>query len=488
MLRTASCDKTGTVFLGQNYVYRTIVKSEVQNVKEVLKLLGEETEGLVETEIVDIEKLPIEFADEKPSFLLRHRRVEAISYPHEWCALMLRDAALFQLSLISKLYQKDLFFKDCHPLNILFERGQPIFVDYTSIVTETMLFSEEFLNANKKRTINFTPSSYIDCIEEIFIRMFMPYFSKPLLFYAFGERSKARERVENTTLNASTDSILLRQIFPKSLSISKLSKLACLFRFYFFERSTFLMLRRSKNLPRFLSKLKRFISSLPVSVGKSSYSDYYQEKSENQDYSYSEDWNEKQTNVFEAINSKRINTVLDVACNTGWFSKMAERHGKFVKAFDVDEACVELLYREVRDRKLNILPLVLDFTNLTKDRFSIYDGNPVLINAADRLRSDSVIALGILHHLVLGLGLRVGDIIKYLDNLSIKQVVLEFIELDDQKITDEPEFFTEYFKDKSVANDYNLENVLLSLENLGFEITVKSSFPSTRKILVCNKI
>ena len=90
---------------------------------------------------------------------------------------------------------------------------------------------------------------------------------------------------------------------------------------------------------------------------------------------------------------------------------MAEKINKSVIAFDIDEGCIEHLYKHVKDNKSDVLPLVMNFTELTKDRFSIHDGNTVIMSAESRFKSDSVIVLGIIHHLVLGLGLSLNQVL-----------------------------------------------------------------------------
>jgi SAM-dependent methyltransferase len=230
-----------------------------------------------------------------------------------------------------------------------------------------------------------------------------------------------------------------------------------------------------------------YIRNFPVAIGGSAYSAYYQQKGEDQDWVYSDSWNTKQKSVHEALSSPEIHSVLDVACNTGWFACMAEKLGKSVVAFDIDEGCIETLYSRVRQSHLNVLPLVMNFTQLTQDRYSIHDGNKVLINARQRLRSDSVIALGIIHHLVLGLGLTFDLVLDSLTALCGKQLVIEFVDPDDAMIRDEPSFFPAYFKNRDLLSDYNMHTLIGLLEARGFDVRVGASYPETRKMLVCNR-
>ena len=241
-----------------------------------------------------------------------------------------------------------------------------------------------------------------------------------------------------------------------------------------------------KNITIFYAEMHALVSNLKVEVFNSAYSNYYELKGENNAWVYSESWNDKQKSVYDSLNKPGIESVLDVACNTGWFAILANMLGKRVVAFDIDEGCIEVLYAKVKKDQLNILPLVLNFTEMTQDRFSIVDGKKVLINAAQRLCSDSVIALGIIHHLTLGLGLSFIEILDKLMPLCRKQLVIEFIDPSDEMIQSEASFFPAYFNDRSIISSYNMQTLTSLIETHGFEVSVRSSHPATRKILVCN--
>src|SRR5262249_12313568 len=53
---------------------------------------------------------------------------------HEWCAPMLKDAALAILDLLLELDSLGLTLKDGHPWNVLFDAHKPVYVDLTSII------------------------------------------------------------------------------------------------------------------------------------------------------------------------------------------------------------------------------------------------------------------------------------------------------------------------------------------------------------------
>ena len=65
--------------------------------------------------------------------ILRHSTIPFVSYPHEWCGAMLRDAALLTLDLEIELCRNGLTLQDGHPWNVLFQGAEGRFVDFGSI-------------------------------------------------------------------------------------------------------------------------------------------------------------------------------------------------------------------------------------------------------------------------------------------------------------------------------------------------------------------
>lgn len=490
MLKMASCDRQSAVFIGENAVYRMVYIGHEDSVLQVLREV-DDINGIVATEICNDKELLATLPSESHKLVLKHKKIEFISYPHEWCASMLKDAALFHLELSQKMITKKFFLKDAHPWNILFEKGRPVFVDFTSIVAKDLLFCETYLDANQVREKDSDEVRLAWLFKEIFEKMYTPYFLQALCGYAFGQHSEVRKMIELTTLNASSSTITLRNCFPRIQRMRQIPRLIMrcfgLLRFQMQIKNITNRLIREKNITRFHVGIYALVNNLNVDIANTSYSNYYELKGEDNTWAYSESWNDKQKSVYDALNKPEIKSVLDVACNTGWFAILAEILGKRVVAFDIDEGCIEILYSKVKKNKLDILPLVLSFNNMTQDRYSIVDGKKVLINATQRLCSDSVIALGIIHHLALGLGLSFNKILDKLIALSRKQLVIEFVDLSDEMIQSEPSFFPAYYNDRSIGSDYNMQTLISLIELHGFDVSVKPSYPETRTILVCSR-
>ena len=65
--------------------------------------------------------------------ILEHRRIAFASYPQEWPAVLLHEAATLTLDFCEELLPEGLGLKDATPYNILFENSRPILVDCLSI-------------------------------------------------------------------------------------------------------------------------------------------------------------------------------------------------------------------------------------------------------------------------------------------------------------------------------------------------------------------
>ncbi|MCP4963467.1 MAG: hypothetical protein GY925_29890 [Actinomycetia bacterium] len=90
---------------------------------------------LIESEIVEVAGLDADL-------VVEHRQIPHLTYPHEWCDEMLRDAALLQLDLNLSLHRAGLVSGDAHPLNVVFDATRPVFVDLGSIEERAELETE----------------------------------------------------------------------------------------------------------------------------------------------------------------------------------------------------------------------------------------------------------------------------------------------------------------------------------------------------------
>src|SRR4029079_18055617 len=139
------------------------------------------------------------------------------TYPHEWAASMLKDAALLHVQLFLDLGARGLTLKDWHPYNILFEGTTPRFIDFTSIIPIEELPSQAYL---KKAAPAPRQAWRWDAIALAMYRMYRitcePYFIIPMMMMQRGRHAVARQRLIETALNSGNSAITRGEAFAGS--------------------------------------------------------------------------------------------------------------------------------------------------------------------------------------------------------------------------------------------------------------------------------
>jgi len=424
--------------------------------------------------------------------ILEHERIQFITYPHEWSPSMLKDAALFHIDLFVELEKFHLTLKDWHPCNILFQGTHPIFVDFLSIIPIGQLENEQYLNPPK------TPlffdrlwdirSKYL---YEMYRMMYIPYFLLPILLMSQKEFKIARSRIFETTLNASNSVINSQDVFKFNI-IRKV--------FYEFREllKIISLINKRPDKQYFFAKLRDELRYFDVKPESSSYSSYYLLKNEDYDFEHTCSWTNKQRVIHSALQQLKPDTVLDIACNTGWFSILAAKNASYVIAIDIDETCIDNLYEYAKEKDLPILPLVMDISKLKEEVFPHVKGEeiyqkrigeniPLLISAEKRLQCDMVLVLALIHHLVLGQNFNFTKIMDTITPLTKKFLIIEFVAKNDNLILGDPGFFSAYKANPDSFDWYTIENLVSELKIRYKSIEIIDSYPETRKIIICKK-
>lgn len=422
--------------------------------------------------------------------VLEHEKAPFISYPHEWSALMLKDAALFHLDLFRQLAPYGLTIKDMHPQNVVFDGARPVFVDFASLIPLDDLTSQQYLEPAAR-------TGLISClwdrqglfVHEMYRRMFEPYLLLPLEMMAQGRHARARERMLATTLNASREVITRNEVFGRYTSA----------RFAFEARDRLRKLSLvggDARKTRFFRRLRNDVEALDVWPPESGYASYYEEKDEAFGFEPNDAWNAKQHTIFRVLDRLRAKTVLDLAGNTGWFAILAAKVGANVVSFDIDEACADVLYERAKRDTLPVLSLVLDSTKPTPDVPALEyedepkhygDEAPLLLAATRRLKCELVMALAIVHHLALGQNRSFPEIVDMLDGFTGSHLAVEFVDKMDELIVAEREFFPAYKANAAAFGWYTEQNLVDELRKHFQRVEVLPSHPESRTILLCSR-
>jgi len=403
---------------------------------------------------------------------LKHEKY-TISYPCEWSANMFKNAVVLHLELFLKLDEYGLTLKDAMPNNIVFDFTKPVFIDFLSILKIEDLKYENWFSSITNASNNISRVT-------VFEKMFFSFILIPFVLFGRKNYMQAREMLSDRACN------VIGCKMPTWHDLFIKSKNQSLFNIYL-ENFKIYKIYKFKSKNKFLNFCKKnleFVKSINVTPNKSDYLLYYENKKENFSFQDYDSWKNKQKNVFKILKNLKPKTVLDLGANSGWFSILAEKNGSQVISTDIDESCVDDLYIYSKKNNLNILSLLLSFKDLSKQIYGI-ENKVLFLKAQDRFQSDLVLCLALFHHLTLGEGMGIDKIFEILSILSLKTLVLEFINLEDNLIKNEPTFFKNLNKYSTV--EYNLDNVIKIGLKFFKSFDVLDSHPDTRKLIVFNK-
>jgi len=468
-------DEHGEVSDAGHVVHRTIrqdYKAEVARLYRAYRDGNLAAKGIVDTVLLDDGDL-------------EHRKL-VTSYPFEWPANMYKDAVLFHLGLFTELDKSGLTLKDALPSNILFDHTTPVFVDFLSLVRRENLGEAAWLGAE----------GYADPRFAVARKMLLPYMILPLLFMARGDYRTARDLLSWRSCNCEGTppawSELLRptrrpdpigfRSYLRSLGVAA-EMLPARYGARWRGPGTF---------PALVRTLQQRVQPADVTPPLSAYSSYYDEKKEAHSFVDESGFLPKQKAVHDLFRARAPRTVLDLGANTGWYSVLAAQSGASVIAMEEDESCVDILYRRAKRQRLKILPLKISFGDLTKTIHCARNLAPApgasdaLYRAAvERLGAELVLALGILHHLVLGEARTLDAVFKLLGMLAARTLVLEFVALDDEKIVEEPGFFPNLARFDT--STYNLALVRDAGLRHFARVKLLASHPASRMLLVFDR-
>ncbi|GJM24251.1 MAG: 50S ribosomal protein L11 methyltransferase [Phycisphaerae bacterium] len=336
--------------------------------------------------------------------VLHHERVPFISYPYEWSPGMLADAALCTLDLQLRLMSGGYNLKDATAYNVQFIGSQPVFVDVTSI--ESVQRKDVWTALDQFYRMFLYPlllSHYGRCQSK-------PYFLSHLDGMEPDDVQRCIGRV-----SALRPGLLLDLWLPCQLKRWANRKPNQLRHQVDVNRDD------TKPLEINLKRLRHKIQKLAEK--RHSGGTWLGYENDNCYDEAAEDL--KRTFVERHLTGNRPARVLDIGCNTGAYSRLAAESGAAVVALDSDTACIDNLYRNARDNRLNILPLVMNIANPSP---GIGFRNIERQSFLDRASFDCVLALALIHHLHITANLPLDSIRDLLADLTEDVLIIEFIE------------------------------------------------------------
>lgn len=344
----------------------------------------------------------------KCSVVVEHERVAFPSFPYEWSPCMLYEAGRLTLDLANSLLPEGLGLKDATPYNILFRGPHPILVDVLSV--------------ERRTSCDATWLAYSQ-----FMRMFVlplllnKYFRWPLADVFLTRRDGVEpqdvymvcswlQRIWSPFLTAVSLPVWLMKQRQNEVGIYQKKLLGSA------EKASFILASQFKSLHRTLD-------TVTPEVRQSHWTEYMQGNN-----NYSAEQSAQKARFVEAVLTEVAPPkVLDVGCNTGYFSMLAARSGASVVAVDYDPAVIDRVWRQACKEKYDILPLVV---NLTRPSPAMGWRNAEYSSFIERAKEhfDMVFMLAVIHHMMVTEGIPLPEIIELANDLTNRYLIVEYID------------------------------------------------------------
>jgi SAM-dependent methyltransferase len=459
-------DPSARVFEWRGEIYRAIHPSHVAfwqdlfdngTVRELIR-----DKLLVSSEVTELESDP-------GTLVVHHKKVPVVSYCFEWSPGMLKKAALLTLDLCIRLAEKELTLQDAHPWNVLFEGPIPVFIDLGSITPA-------------RQDIIWAP-----------YQQFCNFFLFPLYLYSANCDRLARWLLRDYLYGVTEDDALAA--LPSSFKLLHPGRtfriwgprLIAKALHYLPQpwRDQFLSFAQAANSNlvhigvriKFLESLRKDIETLKFDRRRSQWTDYYETVDKNYfatDISPGE-WHLKQQAVNRLITELAPRSVLDVGANTGQYAMLAASSGARVIACDLDVPAVDICYREACRKRLDLLPLVSNVFSVSPFPGR---GGVAYPPATTRFRSDLVLGLALIHHVVAIQRLDISRIVDIFDRLAERFLLLEFVR---------PLAPSVGGAVVESLDDYCLEDLERRLRQSFAKVSLHPSYPDDRKLLLCER-
>lgn len=359
-------------------------------------------------------------------------KIPFISYPYEWGFDMLKDAALLTLQLLKESLLFGMTLKDATPYNIQWHKGKPVFIDTLSFekfdntpwiayrqFCENLLGPLLLMHYNKQ-PLQQLSLAWPDGIPLNIIRSLLPHKSRFNL---------------HIYLHIHLHSKISSGSKSNNNSVQKFSK---------------------QKLLNLVSSMEGLINKLKLPAQKSTWSEYYAEASQRKDYLE----NKKQIINQWLDEIPGIRNAADLGANEGEFSKLSSSKGIRTIAADFDAYCINKLYNGIKGSKEhNILPLIIDLSNPSPANGVNNEERSSFLN---RLNTDLVLALALIHHLAIGKNIPFEKIAAMFSNIT-KYLIIEFVPREDEKVqlmlNDRKDIYLDYTKEnfiRSFSGHFNM--------------------------------
>lgn len=346
-------------------------------------------------------------ASQPSELILESRRLPLISYPAEWSFSMLQDAALLTLDIATACLEAGFQLKDASAFNVTFDGSRPVFIDLGSV----------------EQGFDGVWAAY---------GQFCDHFLAPLLLeghLGVPFQQHLRGNLDGIPVGRLAPMFRGTARFRSGVPVHVLLRAMAERRGRSLDTERRRELRTEARLPRErillrMRRMRQLVSSLSSSAG-SHWADYAST------CSYDEEQLGEKHRFVETAARKAGGRALawDVGANAGAYAQALAPHFSCVVAMDADPGAVDVMYRSLREPEAagNVVPLVVDVTDPPSDRGWRSMERTSLLG---RGRPDFTIWLAIVHHLCLGVGIPLDEVVEVLGETS-PEAVVEFVAPDD---------------------------------------------------------
>ncbi len=359
------------------------------------------------------------------SGVLEHEAVSFVSYPYEWTFSMLRDAALLQLHIIEQSIENGWTLKDATPYNFQFVGPRAVFIDIPSF--ETRVEGEPWGGYRQFSSMFLIPlllKSHLGIDQLPILRSYIDGVPPTEAIKYFKGLSRLKKGViSHITFPAMVENSIAARERDRAPAQKRTTK----------GQSNAMVLG-------LVQSLSRLIKGLKSDIRHTDWSHY------DKTHSYeSEDFVVKKAFVQKYAAQSARDHIWDIGCNTGTFSNICSPHCNLVVSLDGDHDAVEKLYlKEKEEKSSNILPLVMNLSNISPGQGWAGSERQAFDKRKD---PDLVLCLALIHHIRMSANVPNILFLKWLRSLN-SDVVLEFVNREDEMVvkllTNKKEQYADY--------------------------------------------
>ena len=442
-------DPSGRIIYFNNKVLR-LLNPEGKNRFEFLKKNQLLENCISKKFLIESKQIDNYFIDEekfKNKTIIEHNKLDYISYPYEWSFDQLKDAAIHHLDFHIYLLNNNANLIDASAYNIQFNGHKSIFIDVLSIKEYE---NGEYWKAHKQFCENFLNPLILKSKKNI---DFNNWFKGNLEGITTKDLNSLLSFTDKISYNIFTQVVLLnylekKTLKNKSINVKEINQKK-------FPKTSFIGM---------LKNLKKFISNLEMKKEQTLWGDY----SENNTYKSHEE-SEKKKIVAKFSDKYKFNSLADLGCNDGVYSKICLNNGtKFVVGFDYDLNAVNNAYNNAKKEELNFLPLYFDASNpSTNLGWSQLERKGFL----ERTCFSGMLSLAFKHHLAIAKNIPLDQVIEWLIKTAPKGLI-EFVPKNDETIKKMLSLKGDIFKD---YNEKNFKDILLKNAKIISETNISES-------------